>query len=30
MIQLFQNVIDDCNNRARYNEQSKKGAKYCQ
>ena len=30
MIQLFQKcIIDDCNNRARYNEQGKKGAKYC-
>ena len=30
MIQLFQQcIIDDCNNRARYNEQSEKGAKYC-
>jgi hypothetical protein len=30
MIQLFQQcIIDDCNNRARYNEQGKKGAKYC-
>ena len=30
MIQLFQKcIIDDCNNRARYNEQSEKGAKYC-
>ena len=30
MIQLFQQcIIDDCNNRARYNEQGEKGAKYC-
>jgi hypothetical protein len=30
MIQLFQQcIIDNCNNRARYNEQGKKGAKYC-
>ena len=30
MIQLFQKcIIDECNNRARYNEQGEKGAKYC-